>query len=505
MRFSTRIVRNALANYFGSFVAMAAGLVLTPFMIHRLGDAQYGLWNLMLSIFTWFNLLDLGLSAAVARHVAKCEALDDRERLSQIVSTLFFAYLVIGGLVLAPVFVLAPGPSRLFRIPASYESLAAIVFVISGLNFAVGFPAGVLSAALVGYQRLDLNNLVQVVTILINTVLVVIFLSLGFDLTAVALITLAITSLTLVLRLYFLTRADRSFRLNPRFFRRAIIARLVAYGVFVFLIYVGAGLQFEMSSMVIGHFMSVSQITPFAVARRLGYLVLNISLPLSGVLFPAFSELGATMDFDRARRLLLEGTRVSVAVGLPLALVLMIMAEPIISLWVGSQYRTSAPIAVVLIATVFITLVYNTSSNLLLGMGRHRVLAAITLLDGLLNLILSVVLIQIIGLIGVALAALIPLVLISLVLITRFACATVNLSISRFVTEVGRVVLIPGCALLVTGYLLMRVWYPDTLWCLGVELMACFAVYGVFYFRGLGEQERDTYLTGLRNLLRPQA
>ncbi len=54
-------VRNVAASYAGTAVEAVVFLLLTPFMIRKLGLAAYGLWGVAVAIAEWLQLLDFGL------------------------------------------------------------------------------------------------------------------------------------------------------------------------------------------------------------------------------------------------------------------------------------------------------------------------------------------------------------------------------------------------------------------------------------------------------------
>ena len=505
MKFSTRLLRNAIANYIGSFTMLVTGLFLTPFMLHHLGDTQYGIWSLMLSFFGWLTMLDIGLSAAAGKYVAEYQALGSQRKTNEVISTLFLAYLAIGVAALLLVFVVAPQVSRFFRVPGPYTGITTVVFLISGLNFAVGFPSSVLNAALVGHQRMDFINLTVVISTIFNVGLVVVLFSLGFGLVTLALLTLVITSATLAMRFHFLKRANPQIKLSPNLFNTGAVGRLIAYGIFVFLIYVGTSLQLEMDDFIIGRFMGVSQITPFAIARKLSRLLLQISLPLTGVLFPAFSELGAVADMDRARKLLVEGTKASVVLILPFALVVCIMAWPIVSLWVGAGYEASVEPTVILSITIATLALYAPASTLLLGMGKHKRLAVMYLIAGSLSPILSIMLVQSLGLVGVALGNLVSTLGLGIVLVLPYACSVVGLSFWQLVRRGIAPVIIPSCVSALLAYLFLKFWYPGGVISLGIEVLLCLVTFAAVYFALIGRREREAYITNARDLLSQHA
>ena len=60
-----------LLSYALMIVQMMSTMLFTPFLISRLGQAEYGVYSLMLSLTTSFTLLDLGVGTSVVRYMSK--------------------------------------------------------------------------------------------------------------------------------------------------------------------------------------------------------------------------------------------------------------------------------------------------------------------------------------------------------------------------------------------------------------------------------------------------
>ena len=74
MRPRNGLLLNVLTNYVAKIATLATGFVMTPFMLHRLGADQFGLWVLVASVVAYGGLLDFGLSSAVVKYVARYRA-----------------------------------------------------------------------------------------------------------------------------------------------------------------------------------------------------------------------------------------------------------------------------------------------------------------------------------------------------------------------------------------------------------------------------------------------
>jgi O-antigen/teichoic acid export membrane protein len=87
LRVRRYLLISTLSNYAGQFVTFAVWLLLTPFIVHRLGVADFGLWAIAGSLLLFGRLFDFGISHAVAKYVAECRGRGDFERASVMVAT----------------------------------------------------------------------------------------------------------------------------------------------------------------------------------------------------------------------------------------------------------------------------------------------------------------------------------------------------------------------------------------------------------------------------------
>lgn len=67
----TTLTRNALANYAGQAYTTLLGIVMLPLYMRYLGVEAYGLVGFFSVLLAWFGLLDIGLSPALSRQVAR--------------------------------------------------------------------------------------------------------------------------------------------------------------------------------------------------------------------------------------------------------------------------------------------------------------------------------------------------------------------------------------------------------------------------------------------------
>ena len=84
----------ALISYFTMGFNIIAGLLYTPWMVSKIGQADYGLYTLANSLIAIF-MLDFGLGSAVSRFVSKYRAEGNQDAVRNIMGVIYKLYLII--------------------------------------------------------------------------------------------------------------------------------------------------------------------------------------------------------------------------------------------------------------------------------------------------------------------------------------------------------------------------------------------------------------------------
>src|SRR6185503_16078366 len=157
---------------------------------------------------------------------------------------------------------------------------------------------------------------------------------------------------------------------------------------------------------------------------------------LNGVLFPVIVDSDTTNQRHRLQQILLQGTRLSLVMVVPITAALILLADPLVHAWLGSKAANMAgtiPIIQILAIAVAIRVGNATGTTVLKGAGQHRMLAFVNIATGLVNLALSTALIRPFGLQGVAYGTLIPIAVSAIFIVFPAACRRVGLTLGEAV------------------------------------------------------------------------
>lgn len=497
-----KLARNIAANYTGSFITLGIGFMLTPFLVHNLGDAQYGLWVLLGSVVVYFQLLDLGLSASLARYVAQYVAQGRESELSDLASTVFVLYLGLAAIAGALMLVMAPWVPTLFHLPPQDASLATQTFVLVAINFVIVLPTSLYNAILVGYQRIDLNNIANVVSQALEAVLIVVLLNRGYDLLAVAAISIVSTLALAGGRLYFIHKIAPDLNLSPRRFHRASARQIFGYSAAVFVIQISGLILLRTDTIILGLLYPVETITAYAVPYKLANTLTLLVAPFAAVLFPAYAEMHGRLDHRRLRKLYLEGSKAVALLSALMLTFLLFVGVDVLTLWVGPEYQDAGPILYPLAIFFAIIAVTRPGGNLLVAVGKARLRMVVALLQIVVNLSLCVgFAIRWAGP-GIAVANALSVLIVNAMLMLPLVNRELDLSHRAVLRQLLRPLFWPTAATSAFLFLTQK-WLPITHWAVvAFYVIGSALVFGITYLLfGANAQERSDYLIQARRAL----
>jgi len=498
------VARNVSTRYLAILVETVVGLVMLPFNLAHLGAAQYGLWMLLGSLTVHFSLLDLGYGGALVKFMAQYRAHRNVQALNEIASTLFFVFAAVGIAAYAVAVGIAFNLDHFFKITPEQAQTGKWILMILGVHVALNFPFSVFGGVISGFQRYDANNMVAIANSFVVALVNVAVLSAGYGLVA-----LVATTTTVRVIGYFIYRANAyrifpELRVRPSLFRRARLREVTGFSVYTSIIDWANKLNYQLDQIVIGVFLGSTAVGVWSPAERIISGTQRLTNQLNGVLFPLIVDSDATKKQERLQSILLQGTQLSLAMVLPVAAALVLLADPLVHAWLGARAASVAeaiPVIQILAVAVAFRVGSATGTTLLKGAGKHRMLAFVNLGTGLANVALSIALVRRFGLVGVAWGTIVPIAFTSCFIVFPAACRRAGLPIGRAVLDAVLPAVWP--AFIVGGVLAYsRAVSSGTLLAVVLQAAGGGALYlALFFAMAIGRHDRAFYTAKAMELL----
>lgn len=426
------VARNVVWNWAGMVVPMLAGFIVAPFLVNRLGDTVYGLWVLIASLTSYFGLLDLGIRGSVGRNIAYYRTREGSEGASAILSTAVAILCVPGVIALAATFVLQFVFFQIFDVPADEVASCRLALILVGINLAVTLPLSVFDATLWAFQRFDLLNAVDIPIVIGRTALTFYLIGQGHGLAALAWLMLLTTLLGAVFKAWLNFRIEPALRIAVGHVQWRAFHSLCSYGIWLFILSVTRLISSQVNPVIIGARLAPALVTPYSIATRLVGYAVSLVVSCTGVLAPVATTLHAQGSNQAQRSMFIRGGTYCSLIAFFFLTLFILLGQPFIRLWMGPSQEQAWLLLVILALGETLPLSQAVSGFTVLGIGRHRFLAWVSVLECGLAVGGTFLLLDRFGLPGACLAVAVPGAVIRGVVQMVYACRVVEIPCGTF-------------------------------------------------------------------------
>jgi len=396
-----RTVTNAGWNVGALAVSMAVLFVATPITVRLLGTDRYGLWALLTAVLAPLTVANLGVGQATVKLVAEEIGAGRPDQAGPYIRTsaLYSIAIGLGGWL---VLVLLSGTivERVFRIAPQDYGLAARCVVWVGATWALSQAASVYAAVPAALQRYSLVSAGSTANVVATAVVGVTVLSLGGDLVAFLQSQAAVQALALAFWVTLARRLMPSLSVVPGWHTSAF-RRTLDFGIWQ-TISNGLGIVAgQADKYVLGVMLPTAAVGLYNIAQTLQVRAYLLVWKMAEVLFPAFSHMQGEGDRTRESRALLRATWLLSTLSVLVLGPLVVWAHDFLRLWMGADVAAGASgvLRVLALAGVIGSSV-NASYFYLLGTGRTRWVAAMSLVNTIGVVCGSIALVPRLGLAG---------------------------------------------------------------------------------------------------------
>jgi O-antigen/teichoic acid export membrane protein len=504
------MLRNVGSTWVLTLLNIPAVYVLTPFIIHTLGQQGYGTWALINSITGYMTLLALGVPMASVRYLAQHVAETDSRKVNEAIASCAGLYLVLGAVALLVGAALMVWFVSTYEIPPALQAQARLAFALMVFQAAAGFigllPEGILYA----HHDFVIRNLVRLGGIFLRLGLTIGLLKLDASLVVMASIQLALLAFDFSASWLLIRRRYPGVRLDLADFDWRMVRRILSFSVYVLLLNAGARLMFETDALVIGAFLNVESIPFYVVANTFVIYLMDFIVAIAAVVSPMATKLKTEENLPQLREIFLTWSKVALSLSIMAGLFLIVFGPRLVGWWIGPSFERPAGevLQILMLSSLVFLPVRGVALPVLVGVGKPAIPAFALVTAGLLNLGLSIFLARPLGLVGVALGTAIPNVLFA-VFVLVVACRELEIGLSTYVSYVvSRATLgaLPPLAVLLWFKLGLEVQAFAGLVAAGLAMTALFAVTWVFFvYRGDPYVDLWTHLMRFRVWSRARA
>jgi len=393
-----------------SSIVTAVGLIL---VLRLLGDPdEYGIITTALIFPSLIGLFkDWGTNSAMIKYLAQYRSENKPHSVKNVMVTGLLFELVTGGLLTLLCFLLADFlATSVFQLPE-----AKVLIEVASLTILADSFLKVSQSTFIGLERLEFHSLTLILNAGIRCFLAPLLVFLGYGIMGaiqgqiVAQLTAGIIGIIIFYVTFFRNPKKET---GSKIDITGTLKTLLRYGLPLSVSVVIGGFLpqfyntlFTQSFEIVNGVNYTTALGNYQTAVNFTVLISFFTVPITTVLFPAFSKLKAEEEKKTLRVVFQSSVKYGALLTLPVTLMIMVLSEPLVFAIVGTEY-TKAPFFLTLYSIIYLYAGLGTLSlaNFLNGQGKTQITMRMALLTLCMGLLLGWILIPQFGIVGLIVA-----------------------------------------------------------------------------------------------------
>lgn len=344
-------VNQLKAGAFLSYVSIGlnnlVGLLYIPFMLRMMGQNEYGLYALVASVIAYLTVLDLGFGNAIVRYTAKFRAEGKMTEQYDMFGMFLLLYSLIGLIAFLIGLGLYFNVNALFDRSMTAEDLdkIRIMMLLMTLNLAFTFPLSIFGSIITAYEDFVFQKLVNIVRIILNPLVMIILLLMGYRAIGMVVVTTLFNIATLLVNCWYCFHRIH-IRICLGRFQWGFLKEVSIYSFWIFLNAIMDRIYWSTGQFILGIYKGAATVAVYAVAIQLQGIYMSFSTAISGVFLPRVTAMVTKENNEKAiSDLFIRTGRIQYIVMAFMLTGFILFGRPFIHLWAGTDYDEAYYIA----------------------------------------------------------------------------------------------------------------------------------------------------------------
>lgn len=381
-----------MLSYLSRIIQIGVGLIYTPVMIRLLGQSEYGLYNIAVSVIAYLGILNFGFGSAYMRFYSRYRVKEDKKKIFNLNGMFMILFSSLGLLAIIAGLILAFNIDTVFGPSLSEMELetAQMLMLILVVNLGVSFPNIVFDTYIQANERFIAQNVLTIIRQVTGPLINLPILLAGYGSVGMVIGTTTVNIIVeIITTVYAIKYMGMKFSFDD--FDKGLMKEMSIYSSYIFINMIVDQINNQMDKTILGRYQGTVSVAIYSVAANLKMYYQQISTTVSTVFTPRIHRMVAKKVDD------IELTKLFTRVGriqfIVLSLIMsgfIFFGRPFIGIWAGEDYYDSYLIALLLMLPLTIPLIQNIGIEVQRAKNMHQFRSWAYLGMAIGNLVLSI-------------------------------------------------------------------------------------------------------------------
>lgn len=491
-----------MLSYLSIFANVIVGIVYTPIMLRFLGQSEYGLYSLCVSMIGYLALFNFGFSSAYVRYYSLFKAKDDELKIKRLNGLFVIVFSIIA------ILVIISGSIIIFNLQfilgdkfTEQEFMTAkILMCIMIFNLALTMPSSVFSSFITSREKFVFQKGIEVAKKVCNPVLTLPLLFMGYHSIAVVLVASFFTIVSFGLNIWY-CRYILKIQFEFNNFDILLLKDVFIFSFFIFLQILMDKMNWEINKFIVGRYCGSIAIAIYAVGANLNMFFIEFSTAISNVFVPRINKLIAEKQGNEHISILFSKVaRIQFIVVFYIFTSFVFFGQKFIFFWAGEGYANSYIIALLLMTPIVLPLTETLGIEILRAKNLHKFINSVYIGICIVSVAITIPLCQRYGEIGGAMGTFITMLFAHVIVTNIYYHFKAKIDIKLYFREIFKFIPASILPCLLGLFVLMEIQiktvYEFIFWVGMYTLIYMFSYWKI----GVNKYEKDMFYSILRKV-----
>ncbi len=393
-------------SYTSTILNMVAGLFLSSFLLRWLGDFEYGLYQTVSSFISYLVILEFGVGTVMCRNLLVAKNSADPLLKKKITSTMWYFSLILSMVIIliGVIFMICIPYIYAETIPAEKFTYAQSILLILLVFLICSFLTQTLSGAFLGNDDYTTGNIINIVKIVLRTgllIALVIPFNTGFVIASVdAGVSLVILAVSIIL-----VSKKHGYSFNIKLFDKKILKGSLMLCFALLLQTIVNQTNGSVGKFIIGIKMDMESVALYSIPTYIFTVFSSFTtIPVSMYMPQVARDMEKGIDGKDLEKTLVSSGKLITLIGGSIVFGFAAFGKQFISVVYGASYVSAWLLTLIILIPMLANLASGCVINVLDVMNKRQMRSYILFGSTILTILLTVFLIDVWGLIGVAVA-----------------------------------------------------------------------------------------------------
>ena len=491
-----------VASYANTFLNMITGLFLSSFLLRQLGDTEYGVYQTIASFANYLVLLEFGTGTVMARNLSVCRSNGDTQlQIEKNISTIWSITNILSAAIAAVsvLFYISLDAIYANSLTAEQISTGKGIFVFITIYLITSFYVQTLNGIMLAFEDYTYSSNISILRIVIRTILLVVLL-LNWKHGIIIAIVDATLGMLMVIFGYIYASQKCKVKINFKGFDKLILKTSLPLCLAIFMQAIVNQANNNVGKFILGISVGPEDVSLYSVGLYIFSVFSSLStIPLSLYVPQVTRDVAMGKRGRELTDSLIQPSRLLVLVSGSVLFGFFSAGKSFINIVYGEKYVQAWPIALILIVPMFINMTIGIVINVLDAMNKRLSRSIILMVSTAVNIALTIILINRIGVIGVALSTGFSMLL-QVVLLSVYYSKVIKIKVFYLFCKAYKGILLYQIIGAVVGYLVGQIISNVYVSFIMSGMVYVIIALGGFFLFGKNNEEKNIVTNVLRKL-----